>query len=67
MNPIGNEAELEAFMSAPSAKVINLMREIEGDLAILGIAGKVGVTLGMMAVRAIEAAGVKKKIGRAHV
>lgn len=62
MNPIRNEAELEAFMSAPSAKVISLMREIGGDIAILGIAGKVGVTLGMMAVRAIEAAGVKKKV-----
>lgn len=62
MNPIRNEAELEAFMSVPSARVISLMREIEGDIAILGIAGKVGVTLGMMAIRAIEAAGVKKKV-----
>ena len=62
MNPIGNETELESFMSSPSARVVNLMREIEGDIAILGIAGKVGVTLGMMAVRAVKAAGVNKKV-----
>ncbi|HWP68889.1 MAG TPA: NAD(P)-dependent oxidoreductase [Rectinemataceae bacterium] len=62
MKPFKSEAELEAFMSAPSANVVGLMREIEGDIAILGIAGKVGMTLGMMAVRAIATAGVNKKV-----
>lgn len=55
-----DEATLEAFMSTPSERVIGLMKRLEGDVAILGIAGKVGVTLGLMAARAIQAAGVKK-------
>ncbi len=57
-----SEAELEDFMSSPSERVIRLMKRLEGDIAILGIAGKVGVTLGMMAVRAIKAAGAHKKV-----
>ena len=57
-----SEAELEAYMSTPSERLISFMKESEGDIAILGIAGKVGVTLGMMAARAIKAAGVEKKV-----
>ena len=57
-----SESELEAFMSTPSERIVNLMKRLEGDIAILGIAGKVGVTLGMMAVRAIRAAGLDKKV-----
>jgi len=62
MNPIKSETELETFMSAPSERVVRCMRELDGDIAILGIAGKVGVTLGMMAVRAVKAAGLNKKV-----
>ncbi|MFA5852470.1 MAG: NAD(P)-dependent oxidoreductase, partial [Spirochaetales bacterium] len=57
-----NEADLEDFMSTPSERVIRLMKKLDGDIAILGIAGKVGMTLGMMAMRAIKAAGVDKKV-----
>ena len=57
-----SEAELEAYMSTPSERLITLMKKREGDIVILGIAGKVGVTLGMMAARAIKAAGVEKKV-----
>jgi len=52
-----NEAELEEYMSAPSERVVDVMRGMEGDLLLLGAAGKVGVTLGMMAARAAKAAG----------
>ena len=38
------------------------MGRLEGDLMILGAGGKVGPTLARMAKRAIEVAGVKKKI-----
>jgi hypothetical protein len=38
------------------------MRRLDGDNVILGIAGKIGVTLGMAAVRAVKEAGVKKRI-----
>ena len=38
------------------------MQRLEGDLIILGIAGKMGVTLGMLAARAIAAAGAHKRV-----
>lgn len=59
---IMGEAELEEVMTRPSPKLIQMMRRLEGDLIILGIAGKMGITLGRLAVRACEAAGVKKRV-----
>ena len=57
-----SEEELEAFMSEPTPRVVELFREHPGDLAILGIGGKIGVTLGMMAARARDAAGVRSRV-----
>lgn len=59
---ISGEDELDRFLSAPSDALVDLMRRLEGDLIILGVGGKIGPTLGAMAVRAIEQAGVKKEV-----
>jgi hypothetical protein len=59
---INNTVELEDLLSIPSAKVIEMMRRLDGDIMILGIAGKMGVTMGRLAVRAIKEAGVSKKV-----
>ncbi len=56
------EEELESRMSEPTAAVVEEFRKNPGDLAILGIGGKIGVTLGMMAARARDAAGVRSRI-----
>lgn len=56
------EEELESFMSEPSPRVVELFRNSPGDLAVLGIGGKIGVTLGMMAARARDAAGSPSRI-----
>lgn len=47
-----NEEELEDFMSTPSQALIDDMAKIEGDIAILGVGGKMGPTLARMAKRA---------------
>ena len=57
-----NEQELEAFLATPSAALIDMMKRLDGDIMILGIAGKMGVTMGRVAVNAIKAAGVDKKV-----
>jgi len=57
-----NEAELEEYLSRPTQEVIDLMRDTEGDLLFLGIAGKIGPSLARMAKRACSAAGVKKRV-----
>jgi nucleoside-diphosphate-sugar epimerase len=59
---IANEQQLEETLSRPSTAVIKLMEKMEGDLVILGIAGKMGPTLGRMASRASQAAGKQRKI-----
>lgn len=59
---IRNEKELDTLMTTPSPKLIAFFKELKGDIMILGIGGKMGITLGGLAVNAAKAAGVKKKI-----
>ncbi|MEI4768816.1 NAD(P)-dependent oxidoreductase [Psychrobacillus sp. FJAT-51614] len=54
--------ELENLMTGPSAALIEDMVKIEGNIIILGIGGKMGPTLAVMAKRAIDAAGLDKKV-----
>lgn len=49
--------QLEDLLSEPSAAAIDAMRRVEGDVIILGVAGKMGPTLARMARRALDAAG----------
>jgi nucleoside-diphosphate-sugar epimerase len=59
---IENEIELDELLSRPDGAVIEMMRRLEGDIIILGIGGKMGLTLGRLAVNAIKAAGVNKRV-----
>jgi len=59
---INDESQLDEVMSRGSEDLMHLLQTIDGDLIILGIAGKVGVHLGMAAMRGIEKAGISKKV-----
>ena len=59
---IRNVEELENLLAVPPADLIEMMKRLDGDIMILGIAGKMGVTMGRLAVNAIREAGVKKKV-----
>jgi nucleoside-diphosphate-sugar epimerase len=48
---------LEQLLSAPTQGVIDTFSRLEGDVIILGVAGKMGLTLAWMARRAFDAAG----------
>jgi nucleoside-diphosphate-sugar epimerase len=54
--------KLDAFLSIPHEGVVEMMKRLPGDIMILGIAGKMGVTMGRQAVEAIKKAGVDKKV-----
>jgi len=54
--------QLETLLSEPTEGVIETMRRLEGDLIILGVAGKMGPTLARMAKRASDLAGVKRRV-----
>ena len=60
--PIENVVQLEEQLSEPSAKAIDAMRRLEGDLVLLGVGGKMGPTLARMARRASDTAGVSRRI-----
>jgi nucleoside-diphosphate-sugar epimerase len=62
MTAIRTEAELEERLSRPSAADVEFMRELEGDLLILGVAGKMGPSLARRARRAADEAGLRKRI-----
>jgi hypothetical protein len=59
---ISTETQLTELMSRPSAHDVALMRDLDGDLLLLGVGGKMGPTLAMRARRAIDAAGVSKRV-----
>jgi nucleoside-diphosphate-sugar epimerase len=55
--PITTEAELEERLSRPTPGAIRAMRNLEGDLLILGIGGKMGPSLARLARRSADEAG----------
>lgn len=55
-------AQLEQFMTKPSSALIEDLKQIDGDILILGIGGKMGPTLAKMTKRAIDEAGLQKRV-----
>ncbi len=62
MNIIPDEETLEDLLSAPTPAVVETMRNLEGDILVLGVGGKMGPTLARMAKRASEQAGVNRRV-----
>ena len=59
---IKTESELEELLSRPDAETAAAMAALDGDLLILGVGGKMGPSLARLARRAMEQAGVKKRV-----
>lgn len=60
--PIRDVKDLEERLSRPTEGVTRTLSQLQGDILILGVGGKMGPTLARMAKRASEAAGVDRKI-----
>src|SRR4051812_21520290 len=58
-----DEAHLEDFLSTPTRGLVDDFARLDSDILVLGVAGKVGPTLAMMAKRAAPA---KRVIGAAR-
>jgi nucleoside-diphosphate-sugar epimerase len=54
--------QLEELLSDPSPAAIDALRRVDGDLLLLGVAGKMGPTLARMARRAMDAAGLLHRV-----
>ena len=59
---IENEEQLDELLSRPGRETVEMFSRIDGDLIFLGVAGKIGKSLAVMAKRACDEAGVKKRI-----
>ena len=59
---IQDVAQLEDLLSEPTEGVVRTLRSLEGDIVVLGAAGKMGPTLARMAKRASDAAGLKRRV-----
>jgi len=59
---ITSEAQLETLLAQPSEADARAMAELDGDLMILGVSGKMGPSLAHRAALACAAAGVRKRI-----
>ncbi len=53
---------LETFMTRPSERLKRTMERLQGDLLLLGAGGKMGVTLAILAQRALAASGSGAKV-----
>ena len=62
LDKIETVEQLENVMSYPTKEVVNAMLELEGDLLILGVGGKMGPTLAKLAKRAIANAKMDNKV-----
>lgn len=54
--------ELEKEILRPSAALIEDMKSIQGDIMLLGVGGKMGPSMAVLARQAIQAAGVDKQV-----
>jgi nucleoside-diphosphate-sugar epimerase len=59
---IENVEQLEDLLSEPTDAVLSTLARLDGDLLLLGVAGKMGPTLARMARRAFDAAGVRRRV-----
>ena len=59
---IESSEELDDLLSTPTPGVTETLSQLDGDLLILGVGGKMGPTLARMAARALQAAGIKRKV-----
>ena len=59
---IADVEHLEDLLSEPTEAAVDAMRRVDGDIVVLGAAGKMGPTLARMARRASDRAGVRRRV-----
>ncbi|GAB3666791.1 NAD-dependent epimerase/dehydratase family protein [Echinicola sediminis] len=57
-----NLKEMEASLTRPSKVLVDDVKKLEGDVMLLGIGGKMGVSMGKLLVDAIAEAGKETKV-----
>jgi hypothetical protein len=59
---IADTDQLDDLLSEPTPLAVETLRQLDGDLLLLGVGGKMGPTLARMARRASDAAGSRRRV-----
>jgi len=59
---INDQKQLDELMSRPSEADVAAMRELDGDVLVLGVGGKMGPTLAQLIRRSADAAGKQSRV-----
>jgi len=59
---IQTEEELDEIVSRPTPDVIESLQKLSGDVLILGVGGKLGPDLAHLTLRAVQEAGLSKRV-----
>jgi nucleoside-diphosphate-sugar epimerase len=59
---VESEEQLEELLSRPSPADVELLRQLPGDVAVLGAGGKMGPSLARLVRRAADEAGVRRRV-----
>ncbi len=62
IDSINTVQELEDKLTTPSNELIADLRKIDGDILILGLGGKMGPTLALLAQRAVDESGLNRRV-----
>jgi nucleoside-diphosphate-sugar epimerase len=62
VDTIADVDHLDDLLSEPTAGVVEMLSRLEGDILVLGAAGKMGPTLAWMARRALDQAGSSRRV-----
>ena len=62
MDRIDNVERLEDLLSEPTLSAVEALGALDGDLIVLGVAGKMGPSLARMALRASQRAGIRRRV-----
>ncbi len=57
-----SEQELDEILSRPTKDLIEKIAGLDGDILFLGVSGKIGISMAIMAKRAVDLSGTKKRI-----
>lgn len=59
---IRDEEQLEELLSEPTDGAVNALKQVQGDIILLGAGGKMGPSLSRMVRRASDAAGTSRRV-----
>lgn len=62
IEPVQDERQLDERLSSPTPRLVEALARLDGDLIVLGVAGKMGINLAQQALRASREAGSRRRI-----